>query len=82
MGCDDSTPGISGDNPPDLMATLTGLIELRLAVRPDADLRCVEIVFANLAERCALVLAPNDALELSLRLIGSVARLKGWEASA
>ena len=39
-------------------------------------------MFTNLAERCALVLAPTDALELSLRLIGGVARLKGWEASA
>jgi hypothetical protein len=66
--------------PDDLLATISGLINLRLTVRRDADTGCIEIALANLPDRCSLVLAPPAALELSLRLIGAVARLRGWAA--
>jgi hypothetical protein len=35
-------------------------------------------MFTNLPDQCALVLTPNDSLELAVRVIGAVGRLKGW----
>jgi hypothetical protein len=52
MGCHDSNAGSAPGNPPDdLLATLSGLINLRLRVRADEDTGCVEA-------RCSCIRLP------------------------
>jgi hypothetical protein len=154
MASDDFNAGSLPDNPSDdLLATFSGLINLRLRVRADEDTGCVEArcscirlplgdhwrnqrkgrpedrpssqnvvmpvtrapprtsapcdsdsqwglrfvgvqfnryksspswsprtAVTNIPDQCTLVLAPEAGLELAMRPIAAVARLKGWEA--
>jgi len=75
MAIDDPTGRAMPGNPADdLIAKITGLSEVRLKLRPDPDLGAVEIALAS--EPVALVLTETAALDMALRLIGAVARLR------
>lgn len=76
MATSDMPAGGSPDNPTeDIIANLTRLTELRLAVAEDPVLGVVAIEIQGLPDGCSCLLAPNHALDLSLRLTAACGRL-------
>ena len=75
----ESTPGISGDNPDDILASFSGLIHVRLGVHPDPDTHAIDVRISCSREgdHCYLTLAPRHAVDLAFRLVGAVAQLTG-----
>lgn len=70
-----SAGGSTGNDHPDILASLTRMTELRLAVAEDPVLGVVTVDIAGLPEGCSCILAPSCALDLSLRLTQACGRL-------